>query len=140
MKLMGRRFFLGLLALPLLCSTTTTTKTTVRGELTKSPDGQPALKTPDGKLILLEGDKDTTGVLKDKRLAGADFEAAGEFVAPDRFRIGPIYTKSMWVHKNGKKLMITYWCDLCSIRTYTPGICWCCQQETNLDLVEPDDL
>jgi hypothetical protein len=34
--------------------------------------------------------------------------------------------------------VITYWCDVCSIRTYTPGKCWCCQQETTLDLRDPD--
>jgi hypothetical protein len=36
--------------------------------------------------------------------------------------------------------MITYWCDVCSIRAYTPGPCVCCQQETTLDLRDPDKL
>jgi len=98
------------------------------------------LKTPDGKLILLEGDPPTMAVVRDRRLAGATLEVMGTLGAPDRFIIGPIHKKSMWVHKSGKKLMITYWCDVCSIRTYSPGKCWCCQEETELDLREPDEL
>ncbi len=113
---------------------------TLRGKLVLSAGGRPVLRTADGKAVYLEGDEDTTGVIHDKRLAGAELELIGEFVAPDRFRVGPIHTKSMWVHRDGKRLMITYWCALCSIRTYTPGICWCCQQETELDLREPDEL
>ena len=40
--------------------------------------------------------------------------------------------------KDGHVKVITYWCDVCSIRTYTPGPCWCCQKETLLDLRDPD--
>ena len=112
--------------------------TSVRGELIQSPDGKPTLKTRDGRLISLAGDADTTGVLKDKRLAGADFEVVGRFTAPDAFTVDPIHLRALFVHKNGKKLMITYWCEKCSIRTYTPGICWCCQEDTELDPREPD--
>jgi hypothetical protein len=131
-----RELLLGLvLSIPVLAEDA---QTSLRGKLTKGPNGTPALKTADGKLIFLEGDKSTTGVLNDKRLAGDDFELIGHFVAPDRFRVGPIYKKSMFVHKDGKKFMITYWCDVCSIRTYTPGPCWCCQRETALDLREVD--
>ena len=109
----------------------------VRGKLVQH-DGKPALETADHKFLLLEGDHDTEGVLKDKRLANADLEAKGHFTAADRFVVDPIHTKALFVHKDGKRYVITYWCDLCSIRTYTPGICWCCQQETALDLREAD--
>lgn len=113
--------------------------TSLRGKLTKSGD-KPALQTREGKLILLTGDEDTLGVISDARLAGSDFEVVGKLVAPDRFHINPIHTHAMHVHKNGKRLMATYWCDVCSIRTYTPGICWCCREETALDLREPDKI
>jgi hypothetical protein len=36
--------------------------------------------------------------------------------------------------------MVTYWCAVCAIRTFTPGICWCCREETELDLLEPDKV
>lgn len=109
----------------------------IRGTLSER-GGKPALDTPRGGVIFLTGDQPTLGVLTDKRLAGSDFEALGQFRSETLFEIGPIHTRSMFVHRGGKRLYITYWCDLCSIRTYTPGICWCCQQETALDLREKD--
>jgi len=112
-------------------------KSTFRGKLTQREGQSPALQTADGKLIALDGDGDTKGVLKDKRLAGSDLEVTGQLTAAGLL-IDPIHTKAMYVHKDGKRLLITYWCDVCSIRTYTPGICWCCQQETELDLRGPD--
>lgn len=76
------------------------------------------------------------GVLNDKRLAGSDLEAIGHFESPEHFEVDPIHLKSMFVHKDGKRFQITYWCDVCYIRTYTPGPCWCCQKPTDLDLIE----
>jgi hypothetical protein len=79
------------------------------------------------------------GVLNDQRLAGSDLEAIGHFESPDHFEVDPIHLKALFVHKEGKKLQITYWCDVCYIRTYTPGPCWCCQKYTDLDLIEAND-
>ena len=111
----------------------------VRGILTKSPDGKPALMTTDGKLIYLHGDPDTMGVLNDARLANMDFEALGHYTSEGHFEIDPIHERAMFVHKDGKRLMVTYWCNVCYIRTYTPGPCWCCQKYTDLDLRESVD-
>ena len=61
-------------------------------------------------------------------------EATGHYKNPDLFVVDPIHTKALRVYHDGKRHTISYWCDLCSIRTYTPGVCWCCQQETALDL------
>ena len=105
----------------------------IRGKLTQR-DGKPALELTDHKLVALDGDEPTRGVLNDKRLAGADMEATGHFTNPGLFTVDPIHTKALHVYKDGKRHTISYWCDTCSIRTYTPGICWCCQQETALDL------
>ncbi len=110
-----------------------------RGKLTAGPDGTPALDVPGRGLVLLSGDPPTVGVLKDRRLAGSNFEAIGRFRNDRLFDVGPIHTRALFVHRGGKRLFVTYWCDVCSIRTYTPGICWCCQQETALDLREKDD-
>ncbi|MBK5294403.1 MAG: hypothetical protein JJE04_22325 [Acidobacteriia bacterium] len=104
----------------------------LRGKL--RPGEKPMLATSDGRLIGLSGDSPTMQVLNDKRLAGVDFEVVGRFQGTDRFLVDPIHKKSMFVHKQGKPLMISYWCDVCAIRTYAPGICMCCQEETALDL------
>lgn len=109
----------------------------IRGKLTQREGKPPALQTADRKLVTLDGDKSTLGVLDDKRLANSDLEAKGHFSSTGVFTIDPIHTHAMFVHKDGKKLAITYWCDVCSIRTYAPGPCWCCQRETDLDLREP---
>jgi hypothetical protein len=98
----------------------------IRGKLTQQEGTSPALATG-SKLVSLDGDKDTQGELR------------GHFTGPARFTVGPIHHKAVHVLRDGKKLLVTYWCDTCAIRTYTPGKCWCCQQETDLDLRDSDD-
>lgn len=112
----------------------------VRGKLVQQPGRPPAVETREGKLIALEGDEPTRGVLDDKRLAGFELEAKGRFTAPGRFQVDPIHTRALFVYKDGRARLITYWCDTCSIRTSTPGLCWCCQEETTLDLRDPETL
>jgi hypothetical protein len=85
------------------------------------------------KPVVLSGDSGTLAVLNDKRLAGADIEAVGRFSAPGEFTVNPIHTKGLYLHHNGKRHTISYWCATCSIRTYEPGICVCCREETELD-------
>jgi hypothetical protein len=104
----------------------------LRGKLTKNAEDKAALDVA-GKIISLSGDDDTIGVLSDKRLAGADLELHGKAEGAG-FAVNPIHTRGIFVHKDGKRLSVTYWCDVCAIRTYTPGICWCCREETALDL------
>ena len=101
----------------------------VRGKLVTGPP-------PRISNVLMTGDEATRGVLSDPRLEGADFEVLGHAVDPTHFEVDKIHTRSLFVHKDGKRLMVTYWCDVCYIRTYTPGKCWCCQKDTDLDLRE----
>ena len=110
---------------------------TLRGRLTQAEGKPPALATAEGRLVPLEGDKSTTGVLNDTRLAGVEIELRGH-LSGELFQVAPIHTQAMHVHKQGQRLVITYWCATCAIRTFAPGLCWCCQQETALDLREPD--
>ncbi len=135
---MQRRAFLLACCLGTACFAEEPKPATVRGTLVQRAGQPPALETADHRMISLDGDQPTKGVLNDKRLAGFDLEAKGHFTAPDQFLVDPIHTKAMFVHKDGHIKVITYWCDVCSIRTYTPGPCWCCQKETLLDLRDPD--
>jgi len=113
---------------------------TLRGKLVLG-EGKPAVvETAAHKLVTLNGDEPTRKVLGDPRLNGFEVEAKGRFTAPDRFLIDPIHTRALLVRQGGKLRMITYWCDLCSIRSFTPGPCVCCQRETTLDLRDPDEL
>ena len=120
---------------PLASAGAEASATTIRGKLVQASGKDPALEAKEG-LYTLGGDVDTVGVLKDTRLAGETFELKGKFDGAGTFRVDPIHTRAMRVLKNGKALLVTYWCEVCSIRTYTPGICWCCQEYTELDLRE----
>lgn len=110
----------------------------IRGTLKQQNGKPPVLQVPGQKPVTLHGDEPTMGVLNDKRLADVDLEAIGHFASPELFEVDPIHTRAMFVHKDNKRLLITYWCDVCYIRTYTPGVCWCCQKYTDLDLREPE--
>jgi hypothetical protein len=133
------RIWLVLLALGVGCLAADSKPATLRGKLIEHA-GKPAIETAARKIVYLEGDEAAAGVLRDKRIKGADFEAKGRFTAPDRFRIDPIHTQPMSVYKDGKPRLVTFWCEVCAIRTWTPGKCWCCQEETELDLRKPGDL
>ena len=122
----SRRGFLPLALLVSVSFGALAVEHSVQGKLTLGAGGKPAIETPQG-LTYLSSDADTTGVLTDSRLTGADFEVIGQRLGPDSFQVGPIHKKSMWVHRDGKRYMVTYWCEVCAIRTYTPGICQCCQ-------------
>jgi len=113
-------------------------QTPARGKLIQTADHVPALQTAGGQAILLDGDDGTRSVLNDERLRGMDLEAVGHLTAPGHFLVDPIYERAMFVHRDGRRLYITYWCNVCYIRTYTPGNCRCCQKYTDLDLTEND--
>jgi hypothetical protein len=128
---MKRRWFLLSLAVaPLLRGASSQS---LRGVLTAA-----GLKTPDG-IMALDGDEPTELVLHDKRLEGADFEVVGHAEGA-KFQVDPIHTRALFVYRGGKKLIVSYWCDICYIRTWSPGKCWCCQEETRLDPVDPATL
>ncbi len=117
--------------LPVIAAWAQAAAATFRGKLLA---GQ-LLDAPSGR-IRLTGDEPTLGVLNDPRVIGLELELIGESRGADALEIGPIHKKAMYAVKDGKRLFVTYWCDICSIRTYTPGQCWCCQEQTELDLRE----
>jgi hypothetical protein len=115
----------------------TPSATSLRGKL--HAGDKPVLVLPDGRRAELSGDAETELVLNDSRLDGIDFEVVGKWESAQRFAINPMHLRAMFVHQGGKRLFVTYWCDVCSIRTYTPGLCLCCRKETDLDLRESLD-
>ncbi|HYZ86266.1 MAG TPA: hypothetical protein VE621_17775 [Bryobacteraceae bacterium] len=134
---MRRRHFVTLLLIPTTALLGTEADATrLRGKLVPGP----ALQLADGSSVKLLSDDPTRKVLEDKRLAGADFEVLGERVSGSEFRILPNHQRALFTYKNNQRLMVTYWCDVCYIRTYSPGVCWCCQDETRLDLIDPDKV
>lgn len=112
----------------------------VRGML-EAPDAESAaLRLSDGSLVHLHGDEQTEKVLHDDRLKGLDFEVVGRRGADGSLTALPIHLAALFVYEKGKRLRVTYYCDVCAIRTYSPGICMCCRQETRVDLVDPASI
>src|ERR1051325_602142 len=111
-----------------------TPQISLRGHL--APGEKPILTLPDGRRIALTGDNLTLQVLGDERLKDLEFEALGHWETPQQFVIDPMHIHAMFIHKDGKRLHITYWCDVCSIPTMTPGLCVCCRKYPDLDLRE----
>lgn len=134
------RFCLCLLALAAVCfAANPKASTTVDGKLLIREGQPPRIETANHTMVILAGDDTTSKVLTDQRLDGFDVQAKGHFTSPGHFLIDPSYHHSLLVRKDGKLKLITYWCDTCSIRAYTPGPCVCCQRETTLDLRDPDE-
>ena len=134
------RFCLCLLALAAVgLGADTKPSTTLAGKLQIREGQPPRIQTADHALVVLDGDDTTSKVLADKRLDGFEIQAKGHFTSPGHFLIDPSHQHSLLVRKDGKLKLITYWCDICSIRAYTPGPCVCCQRETTLDLRDPDE-
>jgi hypothetical protein len=103
-------------------------------------DGKGAFQTAGNKTVQLDGDEPTLKVLGDKRLDGFEAQAKGRYTGAGQFTIDPIHTNALMVNDHGKYKLVTYWCEVCSIRSYTPGPCACCQRYTDLDLRDPDHV
>ena len=108
----------------------------LRGKLFQQSGKPPALETADHRMVTLTGDDPTRKVLDDQRIGGMELEVKGHFVNAGTFAIDRIETHSMVAIKDGKRYRVTYYCDVCAIRSFTPGLCVCCQQETRLDLMD----
>lgn len=132
------RFCLCLFAVAALClAADPRPSAVVRGKLIVK-DGQPTvIETAERKLVKLEGDDHTSKVLSDPRINGFEAQIKGRFASPDRFVIDPPHTHPMLVNQDGHLKLVSYWCDICTIRSYTPGPCVCCQKDTTLDLIDP---
>ena len=126
-----------LLALATACFAADPPDVSLRGKLVQDSGKAPILESGN-KRIVLAGDEPTLKVLNDGRLAGSDFEVMGHFTNPSEFAVNHIHTRSLFVFQNGRRQMVTYWCDVCYIRTYSPGKCWCCQKNTDLDPQDPE--
>lgn len=112
-------------------------KQSVRGRLRQDPALPPAILVRDGRAVELQADAPSTAVLRDPRLKDEDFEAVGRYRSPSLFVVDPIHERALFVWRGGKRLVVTYWCDVCSIRAWSPGKCQCCQEEMRVDLRDP---
>lgn len=143
---LSRRRFQGLLAvsplavllLPSGLAADTPAAARLRGKLEMPAEDVAGLRLADGSFVRLHGDPQTDKVLHDERLKGIDLEVHGSRRADGSFEILPIHLPALFTYQAGKRLRVTYYCDVCAIRTYSPGMCMCCREDTRVDLVDPD--
>ena len=134
------RPFLCLLAFAAITLSAAEKTETIEGKLIVHAGSPSVLETADHKQIELDGDTETRKVLRDQRLNGMDIHATGHFTAPGKFQLDPQHKRALTVHQHEKEQMITYWCEVCGIRAYSPGPCVCCQAETELQLRDLDNI
>lgn len=77
--------------------------------------------------VTLRGDRFWIGQLRDPQLKDRHWEIEARPAGPGAFDIVAAYTI-----KEGERFRVTYYCDICHIRTHDPGRCMCCQEETIL--------
>src|SRR5215831_7129528 len=107
---------------------------TIEGKLIVRAGQAATLETAGHRQIQLDGDQPTRKVLQDERLNGRDIHATGHFTEAGVFMVDPQQKHGLLVHDHDRLKTITYWCAVCSLRSYTPGPCACCDGETALDL------
>ena len=105
----------------------------IRGKLIQPANGPVSLDTGSTR-IEIRADKDSDSILHDHRLAQLDIALHGHAIDAAHFQLDPFFLKPIYAMKDGKEMLVTYYCDVCSIRYYTPGRCSCCQEETRVDL------
>lgn len=65
--------------------------------------------------------------LQDKRLDGRAVRVESELLPDGRLKVN-----HFWTIRDSKLHRVRYFCEVCNIETLEPGICVCCQQETEL--------
>ena len=99
----------------------------LRGRIRQEAGKPPVIQTADQKSYTVSGDDFTKAQMADPHLNGREIELEGRLTGA-----GAVEAERLFTIKDGKRFKVTYWCDICSIRTHMPGRCMCCQGETEL--------
>jgi len=85
-------------------------------------------KTADGRLITLLRTRNSEALFADARLREKELILKGPFNATTG-GMEAIVFRSV---KGGVAHSLFYWCDICTIRSITPGECVCCREPVEL--------
>ncbi len=87
-----------------------------------------ALETPDGELLPIMKEDRGRGFWKDQRLRGIELE-----LQVRRYKGVPlVQVLRVYRLKDGKKVELDYWCEVCAIQMFELKQCECCQGPTIL--------
>lgn len=84
-------------------------------------------KTAEGRLAPLTRTKNSEALFVDARLRAKELVLKGQLREDGGFEA--IVFQSV---KDGERHSLFYWCDICTIRTITPGECVCCREPVEL--------
>jgi len=87
-----------------------------------------ALVTDDGKTYPLVKDDGSRMFFKDKTLLDRPMRLTGRVIPKTQM----LQVMKVQSYVKGELRDVFYWCDICSIRTYEPGPCSCCQAPMEL--------
>ena len=88
----------------------------------------PSIEMKTGELVPLIEDKRGGSFRRDQRLREMDLELELRF-----HRGSPMgQIVHLYQHEKGKRYVIDYWCDICSITMFEFGPCDCCQDQNRL--------
>ncbi|HKP11985.1 MAG TPA: hypothetical protein VJZ91_07740 [Blastocatellia bacterium] len=83
-----------------------------------------ALSDRDGKLHEFSSTDTGAAVFTDMRVRQRDLQVTAQLTAKGRLEVVRVQS----VHE-GKLYDLYYFCELCNIRAYAPGLCPCCRNE-----------
>jgi len=107
----------------------------VRGRIETSEDGPVYLVDESGTRLDLEIEEpDAFHTFHDPDLADRTWELEGFPKEGDKFEVRKLFTI-----KDGKRFHVTYYCEICHIVSYRPGMCMCCQEDVELREVAEDE-
>lgn len=91
--------------------------------------GAPVLRVKDKsyRLISSINNLDVTLTLADERNSGRELQVLGRWKDAETFDAVRFFSL-----REGKLHKVTYFCQICNITTYRPGICDCCQNPTEV--------
>lgn len=125
-EIIFRRFAVAgalILAVPALASAEA-----IRGTLVPPAAGEKLqLALTGGGTVDLELDEGLELTMRDPQLAKRLWELRGQHQDGGRFAVEKIFTV-----KDGELHRVTYYCEICHITTHEPGLCMCCQGDTDL--------
>ncbi len=105
---------------------------TLTGQFVRQ-NGSPVLKVKDKAYRLVSNDGYANAVLGDDRISGRELRLEGRWKGADTFEVDRLFTV-----RDGKLHKVTYYCHICDITSYKPGLCDCCQQPTEVREVPRD--
>jgi hypothetical protein len=99
----------------------------------KQPESHFLLKSKDGKIFGFLPNDSESAVFTDSRVRQRELQITGRLHSDNKIEI--VKVQSI---KDGKLYDIYYFCQLCNIKAYAPGLCPCCRNE--LEFIETPAL